>query len=79
MATFLRDVRYALRVLRRTPMVTGIALLALALGTVGATAVLSIARSLLYEHLPYADPDRLFVVWPGSFLCRHELHLIDTS
>jgi putative ABC transport system permease protein len=53
------DVRLALRLLRRTPVSNGVALLSIAL-SVGATGVVFTAvKSVLIEALPYAHPEEL--------------------
>ena len=55
----LQDVRLALRLLRRAPLSTAIALLSIAL-SVGATAVVFAAiKSVLLDPLPYAQPEKL--------------------
>ena len=57
--TLLQDVRIALRLLRRTPSLTGIALLSTAL-SVGATAVVFTAvKAVLLTPLPYSKPSEL--------------------
>jgi putative ABC transport system permease protein len=57
--TFLQDIRLAFRVLRRTPSVTGIALLSIAL-SVGTTAVVFTAiKAVLLNPLPYRCPAKL--------------------
>jgi putative ABC transport system permease protein len=54
-----QDLRFALRLLRRTPLVTGAALVSIAL-SVGATAVVFTAiKSVLLDPLPYARPEKL--------------------
>jgi predicted permease len=58
----MHEVRLALRALRATPVVTGVAALSLALGIGANTAIFSLVNSLLLRSLPVADPQRLTVV-----------------
>ncbi|HEV8347588.1 MAG TPA: ABC transporter permease [Vicinamibacterales bacterium] len=57
--TFLRDVRFGLRMLarHRTHGITAVAVVALGIGA--ATAVFSVIRGVLLRPLPYREPDRL--------------------
>jgi putative ABC transport system permease protein len=55
----MRDVRYAIRALLRTPAVTFTALLIMALGIGATTAIFSVANTVLFHPLPFADPERL--------------------
>jgi predicted permease len=54
-----RDVRYAVRGFRRAPVFTAFALVTLALGIGGTTAVFSVVDGVLLKPLSYPDPDRL--------------------
>jgi predicted permease len=54
-----QDVRYAGRTLRRSPSFAAVAILTLALGIAGATAMFSVINAIVLRSLPYDQPDRL--------------------
>jgi putative ABC transport system permease protein len=63
MGSFVQDIRYAVRSLRKQPGLTGIAILCLALGIGANTAIFSVVRTVLLGSLPYREPSRIVRVY----------------
>src|SRR5215469_2518381 len=62
MKTLLENVRYSVRVLRKSPGFTTVSILTLALGIGACTALFSVIDTVLLRALPYRSPERLVTV-----------------
>ena len=62
----LRDIRQALRLLGRNPLFALIAIGAIALGIGANTALFSVVDAVILKPLPFAEPERLVLVWETS-------------
>lgn len=67
--TLLRDTRYALRRLRRSPAFTVTVIFTLALGIGATTSIFTLAHAVLMKSLPVADPGDLYRVGKQPYCC----------
>jgi predicted permease len=74
--SILQDVSYALRAMRRTPMMTAAAILSLGLGIGANTAIFSLIDTIMLRYLPVRSPQELVQLawsqkeWPERFIER---------
>ncbi len=62
MSSFLGDLRYAIRSLSKAPGFSVVAILTLALGIGGCTAIFSVVNGVMLQPLPYDRPDQLVML-----------------
>ena len=62
--TFLQDLRYAARILRRDPAFATVAIVSLAIGIGASTAAFTVFNAVMLRPLPVPDPDRLVLLQP---------------
>jgi len=63
MGTIFQDLRHSLRLLRRSPGLTSVSVLTLALAIGATTAIFSVVYGVLLRPLPYSDPGRIMAIF----------------
>ncbi len=69
MSTLIRDLGYALRKFRSARVFTATAVLTLALGIGGTTAIFTLIHAVMLKSLPVGDPSRLYRIGDGDNCC----------
>jgi hypothetical protein len=80
MRTVIEDLRYGLRLLRKSPAFTIVAVVTLALGIGANTAIYTLLEQALLPRLPVNEPNRLALlrysgIYPGDSSTRTDDHL----
>lgn len=72
MDSFIKDIGFACRTLRKNLGFTFVAVTMIALGIGACASIFSIVNAVLLQQLPYRDPDRLVILW-GALRARNVL------
>src|SRR5947208_17140848 len=69
MQNVVSDIRYAVRQFRRAPVFSAAAILTLALGIGGTTAIFTLIHAVILRSLPVSDPAKLYRIGDGDDCC----------
>src|SRR6187200_3004013 len=69
MFNLIRECRYAIRQFQAAPVFTAAAVLTLALGIGGTTAIFTLIHEIMLRSLPVSDPARLYRIGDGDDCC----------
>src|SRR5215212_10878572 len=77
MTTLMADIRFGVRMLLKSPVVTVVALFALTLGIGANTAIFSVVNAVLLRAFPYRDAEQLALVWEKKQGARTDQNVIN--
>ncbi|HET6199513.1 MAG TPA: ABC transporter permease, partial [Candidatus Acidoferrales bacterium] len=63
MSTLLQDIRYAMRMMRRTPLFTAAVVLTVVMAIGANTTIFSVVNAVMLKPLPFNEPNRIFQVF----------------
>jgi predicted permease len=75
----IQDVRFGLRLLRKNPGFTAVAVLTLTLGIGANTAVFSVIENTLLHPVPWKDPDRILSLWEIDSRAKVERQVVSPA